>query len=94
LEAVAAEIRLPIITGGGGKGFEDKAYLAKHKVRIALQTHKPIMAAVRATYETLKALREGTPPGDIDYFASPELMKQVTRAADYERWMQDFLGGE
>ena len=91
LEAIANEIRLPIILGSGPKGSLDG--YAKLGIRIALQTHKPIMAAVRATYDTLKALRDGVPADDIAYFASGALMKQVTRDADYERWMKDFLGG-
>ncbi|MGE4219653.1 MAG: oxaloacetate decarboxylase [Alphaproteobacteria bacterium] len=91
LAAIAGEIRLPIILGSGPKGALDD--YAKLGIRIALQTHKPIMAAVRATYDTLKALREGVPADDIEYFASGALMKQVTRDADYERWMKDFLGG-
>ena len=91
LEAIASQIRLPIILGSGPKGDLDG--YAKLGIRIALQTHKPIMAAVRATYDTLKALREGVPADEIEYFASGALMKQVTRDADYERWMKDFLGG-
>jgi oxaloacetate decarboxylase len=48
---------------------------------------------VRAAYETLKALREGVKPQDVAGVASPELMKQATRDADYRRWMKEFLGG-
>jgi carboxyvinyl-carboxyphosphonate phosphorylmutase len=50
------------------------------------------MAAVNAVHETLKALRAGTPPADIKTVASPDLMKKVTRHADYARWSKDFLG--
>jgi hypothetical protein len=35
-----------------------------------------LAAAVRAAYETLKALREGTKPKDVAGVASPELMKR------------------
>jgi oxaloacetate decarboxylase len=93
LATVAAEVRIPIFLGSIGKELSDKDYLASQGVRIALQGHQPVMAAIRATYETLKALREGTPPGELKGIASPELMKQVTRDADYKRWMKDFLGG-
>jgi oxaloacetate decarboxylase len=93
LATVAAEVRIPIFLGSIGKELSDKDYLASQGVRIALQGHQPVMAAIRATYETLKALREGTPPGELKGVASPELMKQVTRDADYKRWMKDFLGG-
>jgi carboxyvinyl-carboxyphosphonate phosphorylmutase len=69
-------------------------WLAARKVRVALQTHAPFSAAVQAVYNTLKALREGTKPGDLAGIASPELMQRVTRAADYRHWTKDFLGGE
>jgi carboxyvinyl-carboxyphosphonate phosphorylmutase len=49
------------------------------------------MAAVNAVHQTLKALRDGTPPADIKTVASPALMKQVTRHADYAKWSKDFL---
>jgi len=93
LETVAAKVKVPIFLGSIGKELADKEYLASQGVRIALQGHQPVMAAIRATYETLKALREGTPPSELKGVASPDLMKQVTRDADYKRWMKDFLGG-
>jgi len=94
IEAVSDSIRLPIITGGAGGVLSDRDWLAAHKVRIALQTHAPFSAAVQAVYNTLKALREGTRPGDLQGIAPPELMQRVTRAADYRQWTHDFLGGE
>ena len=63
-------------------------------MRVALQTHAPFSAAVQAVYNTLKALRDGTKPGDLTGIASPELMQRVTRAGDYRQWTRDFLGGE
>jgi oxaloacetate decarboxylase len=47
---------------------------------------------VRAVYETLKTLREGTPQGEIKTIASADLMKKVTREADYAKWSKEFLG--
>ena len=49
------------------------------------------MAAVNAAYETFKARRNGTPPAAIKTVASPDLMKQVTRQADYAKWSKEFL---
>ncbi len=48
---------------------------------------------MQAVYDTLKALREGVAPRDLKNIASPELMRQVTRGDDYQRWTKDFLGG-
>jgi len=94
IEAVSSAIRIPIITGGGGGSLADLNWLAAHKVRVALQTHAPFSAAVRAVYETLKALRDGVPARELQHLASPELMRRVTRADEYQQWTKDFLGGE
>ncbi len=37
------------------------------------------------------ALRAGVKPSQIDGIASEALMKQVTRDADYKRWIGEFL---
>ena len=92
-EPVADAVNIPVLLGGGGPDLRDRDYLAGHGVRIALQGHQPIMAGIQAVHDTLKALREGTPPSELKGVASGDLMKQVTRDADYKRWMQEFLGG-
>jgi carboxyvinyl-carboxyphosphonate phosphorylmutase len=94
IEAVSSEIRIPLITGGGAGSLADLDWMAAHRVRVALQGHAPFSAAVQAVYNTLKALRDGTKPGDLTGIASPELMQRVTRAGDYRQWTRDFLGGE
>lgn len=91
LDAVAGEIKLPLILGGAGKDLLDPAYLAERGVRICLQGHQPFMAAVRALHDTLKALREGTPAERLEGVASEELMKRVMRNDDYARWAKDWL---
>jgi oxaloacetate decarboxylase len=91
LDNIASEIKLPLILGGAGKEIMDRTYLASRGVRICLQGHQPIMAAVQAIHETLKALRDGVPPDRLERVANDELMKRVTRNADYARWMKDFL---
>ena len=93
IEAVSSQIRIPLITGGGSGPLADLDWMAAHGVRVALQGHAPFGAAVQAVYNTLKALRDGTKPGDLQGIASPELMQRVTRAADYRQWTKDFLGG-
>ncbi len=94
LEAVSAAVTLPLIIGGAGPEVMDLDYLSGKGVRVCLQGHQPFMAAVRAVRETLKALRDGTPPAELEGLASAELMKQVTRDEGYRRWMKDFLGGD
>jgi oxaloacetate decarboxylase len=91
LEAIAAAVKLPIVLGGGGGDLDDAAYLASKGVRIALQGHLPVMAAIRAVYDTLKALRDGAKPKEIGGIASEGLMQQVTRDKDYKSWTKEFL---
>ncbi len=92
LEKISGALTIPIILGNAPAELQDMDYLASKGVRICLQGHLPIMAAVRAVHDTLKALRDGTAPGKIGGVASDELMKQVTRDASYKRWTKEFLG--
>lgn len=93
LDAIASVTRLPLILGGVSGELTDLDYLAARRVRITLQGHQPFAAAVKAVHDTLRALREGTPPGSLTGIADAELMKRVTRDADYGRWAKEFLGG-
>ena len=92
LDAVAGAVPIPLILGNTPPALADRAYLAARGVRIALQGHLPFAAAIRAIHDTLKALRDGAAPGDVAGIASEALMKQVTRDADYRRWIGEFLG--
>ncbi len=82
---------MPIILGGTPANMADKAKLAAHGVRVALQGHQPFAAAVAAIHATLKALRDGTAPADLKGVAPASLMKQVTRESEYAQWTKDFL---
>ena len=60
-------------------------------VRVALQGHQPFSAAVQAVYNTLKALREGTKPGDLQGIArrrrcSGSRAMVTTRAGPRSSW--------
>lgn len=82
---------LPIILGGTPPKMSDRARLAAHGVRVALQGHQPFAAAVAALHATLKALRDGTAPADLPNIAPAALMKAVTREGDYAAFTRDFL---
>jgi carboxyvinyl-carboxyphosphonate phosphorylmutase len=90
LEALHAEVRVPIMLGGVS-GDLDRAYLSSVGVRVALQGHQPFSAAVQAIYDTLKALREGVAPRDLKGVASSATMAKVTREGDYKSWTERFL---
>jgi oxaloacetate decarboxylase len=92
LDAIAEEIKIPLMLGGISGDLQDKDYLASRGVRIALQGHQPFSAAVKAIYDTLKALREGTKPSALGGIASSEMMARVTREGDYKSWTENFLG--
>jgi len=91
LKALADAVSVPIMLGGASKDIMDRELLAAHGVRVCLQGHKPFAAAVQAVYSTLKALREGVAPADIEGTASGELMRQVTRADAYDQQTKDWL---
>ena len=92
LEAIAAATTLPIVLGGAPEDMSDPGYLASQRVRVALQGHAPFAAATQAVYETLKALREGSPPKALKGLASSELTGRVTREAEVRAHSRDFLG--
>ena len=92
LEAIAAATRLPIVLGGFPEELVECDYLAARRVRIALQGHAPFAAATQAVYQTLKALRDGESPKNLNGLASSELTGRVTRDAAVKERVADFLG--
>ena len=92
LEAIAKATTLPIVLGGAPENMSDPAYLRDQRVRIALQGHAPFAAATNAVYQTLKALREGSPPNALTGLASAELTGTVTREAKVKARGNEFLG--
>jgi carboxyvinyl-carboxyphosphonate phosphorylmutase len=92
VQAIAAATTLPLVLGNTQGELDEPAFLISQRVKIALQGHAPFAAATQAVYETLKALREGTPPRDLKGLASSELTARLTRAVDYKARGSDFLG--
>jgi carboxyvinyl-carboxyphosphonate phosphorylmutase len=92
IEAIREATTLPIVLGGAPEDLCDLSYLAGQRVRIALQGHAPFAAATKAVYETLKALREGTPPKALMGLAGAELAGRLTRAAQVKARSERYLG--
>ncbi|MBN8903704.1 MAG: isocitrate lyase/PEP mutase family protein [Rhodospirillales bacterium] len=90
LEALHAEVRLPIMLGGGGAEL-GREYLSSVGVRVALQGHQPFSAAVQAVHATLKALRDGDDPKELQGVAPGATMARLTREGDYKSWTERFL---
>ena len=92
LEAISAATTLPIVLGGAPEEMTAPDYLAAQRVRIALQGHAPFAAATQAVYETLKALREGTSPKNLNGLASSELTGRAMREVEVKARSNEFLG--
>jgi len=92
LDRLAEVATIPLILGTLSAEIDDRDYLASRGVRIALQGHLPIQAAIAAVHATLKALREGAKPADIPGIAPGPLSKMASRGADHAGWTAAFLG--
>lgn len=91
LEALRAESSLPFILGGATADLGDDPYLVSLGVRIGAWSHRPIEAATRAVYETLRTLREsaaGEPPPTL---GPDEVMETLSRKSDYDRDTASYL---
>ena len=91
LEAISAAVSLPIILGGSAKEVRGLDYLGGLGVRVALQGHQPIMAAAGAAYSTLKALKDGAQPEDLENVPAGDFMKKYMNDADYRRQINAYL---
>jgi carboxyvinyl-carboxyphosphonate phosphorylmutase len=92
LQAIAAATTLPILLGSPTKELADWDFLAGQRVRIAVQGHAPIAAAIQAVHTTLQAIREGTAPNNLQGLAASDLIERVTRQALVRQRGADFLG--
>ncbi|MEZ5842445.1 MAG: isocitrate lyase/PEP mutase family protein [Hyphomicrobiaceae bacterium] len=95
VKAVREQVHLPLILGPTPEPvMMDRAGLSALGVRVMLQGHQPIPAAVQATHDVLRALRDGAAPSSLKGLAGKELMEVATRSSDYARWTRDWLGGK
>lgn len=92
LQAISSATTLPIMLGTLDATLNDEALLKSQRVTIVNQGHTPIAAATQAVYETLKALREGTPPQQLKGLASADLYAKVMRDPAVKDRIARFLG--
>ena len=92
LETIAAATRLPIVLGGAPDELSATDYLASQRVRIALQGHAPIAAAMQAVYAVQKALREGASPKALNGLPPVELTNRIMRETELKARSADLLG--
>lgn len=93
LDKLCETVRVPVLLGALSAELQDVEYLSRIGVRVALQGHLPIRAALYAIHKTMKALREGVPPAQIDGILSPAETDHLARAAEYRRWTEQYLNG-
>ena len=91
LDQIAAAVKLPLVLGGAGDKFADADYLASRRVRVWSSGHEAFTATVQALYDTMKAVRDGTPPNQLANIASNATMARLTQSAHYEAATRDFL---
>ena len=91
LEAVSAACDLPLVLAGATPPASRET-LARYRVRVCLQGHHPVLAAIKGMHDVLRALRDGVAPGDLTGLAGSDLVKRVTREAEYRAWGRAFLG--
>lgn len=91
LKLISDRTELPLIVGGHGQELKNPDFLAEHRVRLALQGHQPIAAAVYAIHQTYTALRNGVDPSDLENIASLEFMHNVMRNFRYQEVLREYL---
>jgi carboxyvinyl-carboxyphosphonate phosphorylmutase len=93
LDRIAAAVKLPLILGGVDEKLADAAYLAGRGARVWMTGHQAFAAATQAMYATMKAIRDGALPSQLENVASNALMARLTRNAGYDDALKDYLGG-
>jgi len=91
LERLTAATSLPLFLGGLPEAMMDRDALARRRVRVALQGHKPFAAAALALYNTMSALRSGVLPGDLEGIADKAMMERLMRLSDHQESEQQYL---
>lgn len=91
--ALSAAATVPLILGQTPADvMADRQFLAAHRVRLCLQGHAPIAAAIQAAHDALAGLRTGTAPDALPGVAPRTLMDLISRAHEYEAAESEYLG--
>ncbi len=92
LEAVRKQTALPIALGGTPAAMKDAQRLSELGVKIALEGHAPFTAAVTAVYETLLKMRAKSAPDALTpRSVPPDVIANLTRDAQYNSWLKQYL---
>lgn len=91
VETVAEAVPVPLVMEGKVWHSMGPEELAARGVKVCLRGHPTLPAAVQAMHATLAALRDGVEPADLPGLAPKELMDRLTRRAEYDRWIRDYM---
>lgn len=91
LETLSQATSLPLFTGGLPIDMMDKSYLASQRVRISLQGHQPFAAAVQAIEDTMRSLRAGVAPSDLERIADKGTMARLMKQDGLDKAVSDFM---
>jgi oxaloacetate decarboxylase len=93
IEAVHQATSLPLcVLNPPPQARNDSAFLAANGVRILMLGNPTYAIAVKAIYEALKRLQEGTALEDLkELQAPPDLLRAVNRTEEFIQWQQDYL---
>lgn len=93
LDRVADAVRLPLVVGAPAEALADEAYLASRRARLWSGGHQTFNVAVKALYDAMKAVSEGTRSSRLPGAAAKDLLDRASAAPTYEEWTRRFLGG-
>jgi carboxyvinyl-carboxyphosphonate phosphorylmutase len=92
LDSIHAAVNLPIMVSAPPVSLM-RQELAARGVRILLQGHQPLAAAVKALHDTYTHLYGGGSPADLEAkIATPQELDRVTGGECYRKWQRDYLG--
>jgi oxaloacetate decarboxylase len=93
LAAVHQATSLPLcVLNPPPEARNDSAFLAANGVRILMLGNPTYAIAVKAIYDALKCLQEGTALEDIkELQAPPDLLRAVNRTEEFIQWQQEYL---
>lgn len=92
VEAVEAATTLPLMLGSAPAELQDAAWLAAHRVRIALKGHLPFQTMIQGIYEALKHHADGGEPAGLSHrVPDADVMARALANADYDGWQGEFL---
>ncbi len=91
VQAIHAAAKLPVIIGSAPASLKREDFAARG-VRILLQGHQPVAAAVKALHETYTHLYNGGAPADLkDKVASAKDMEKLVNGDAYKQWQREYL---